>query len=152
MDFPSKVYVIYPLNDACEIAGAYVGMTRDVYARMLLHLQNRAKGNQSELHEMMRDNGFYYQILGDVKNMDDVHLEADWIAFFEKEGVKTYNYAKIKGNKTSRGEYKGGDSSNLIQMVDNRCRRVIVPCWGGSGVVWRLVKKDSTQNCVEVSA
>ena len=140
MIFPSKIYVIYPLDEKRNILGAYVGMSENVTKRLLAHCATIKNDTQEELHTLMKKNGFVYQVLDDVNSWDDMHLEADWIDFFDHVGVRTFNQAKKRGTKAFNFEFKGGDCLNLIREGNKTLTRAIAPHWGGYGVVWRMEK------------
>lgn len=138
MRLPSYIYVIYPFDDKGNIAGAYVGMSACVQQRMIQHCESKDK-NQQELHDLMNENGFTFQILDVVKTMDDTHLEADWIAFFDDLNIRTFNIMKKKGYVTNTGHISmGGNIQNLIRNPENMRFRVVCPTWKGNGVLWQL--------------
>lgn len=139
MKLPAQIYAIYPLNKDGKIAGVYVGRTNDVLHRLYQHTTPRnGKDNQEEFHSLMRENGFYYQVLDDVKVFAEGHLEKDWIKFFEMQDVKLFNKAQTTGYKTQKGEAKGGNAENLIRKQKDSLVRFSVPHWTGAGVVWRV--------------
>lgn len=87
MIFPRYVYAIYPYNQNGQYAGVYVGSTKDVRERIRLHLAKKKEDPQQELHDLMRQNGFEYEILDEVKGMSERDAEYKWVHHFLKFGV-----------------------------------------------------------------
>lgn len=139
MKIPAQIYAIYPLNKDGSIAGVYVGRTGDLHQRLYLHTTPKKNDDkQEEFHSLMKENGFYYQVLDDVKVFAERHLESDWINFFEMQDVKLFNKAQTTGYKMSKGEAKSGNAENLIRKQKDSLIRFSVPHWTGEGVVWRV--------------
>lgn len=117
MDYPRHVYAIYPYDESGEIAGVYVGSTSKLVKRINAHLTEK-KGSQEELHDLMRENGFTFQILDYIRDYSDVHVEYDWVDFFEHTDIKVFN------RKTKNKGY----------MVDI-FQKDAYPRWNGKSVV-----------------
>lgn len=117
------VYAIYPFDASGRIAGVYVGCTGDVKRRIELHLCNKSpKDKQAELHQMMRENGFFYQVLDMWKGgyyMD--YCEYDWIEFFKVSGANVFNFK----------ENEHADHTRCSRGKEH-------PIWTGGGVLWQL--------------
>lgn len=90
-DFKRIIYAIYPLDSDGNIAGVYVGMTRNLRQRIKGHMNDRHTENQMGFHSLMRDYGFYYQILENVEEYPDRRHEYDWIDYFKHMGVPVFN-------------------------------------------------------------
>lgn len=121
MKLPRYVYAIYPFDEDGKIAGVYVGATSNIRCRMKNHVNNMRQ--QQELHGMMRENGFTYQILETIKEYNDRHLEYDWMDFFkEKTPLRVFNI-----------------SDDCFAPDYKRCaRKYEHPIWTGGGVLWQL--------------
>ena len=138
MNVPAQIYAIYPLDGEGNIAGVYVGMTSDIQTRIYQHTIPKTNDVQDEFHSLMRENGFYFQVLDVVKELKDRHLEADWINFFELQDIKLFNKAKTKGYKLPRCKSPGGNAQNLIREWNRNLTKFFVPHWGGAGVIWQV--------------
>lgn len=116
-----KIYAIYPYNKDGEICGVYVGMTHDIYERMQNHYHNQTE-TQKELHTLMRENGFHYQILQEVESRDDEYKEFDWMDFF-----KTQTNIRLFNNRLGkRADFR------RIETLNTK------PIWNGGGIAWQL--------------
>lgn len=113
--YPRLVYALYPFDENGLIAGVYVGSAHDLEKRIGTHLTNHG-GNQLELHELMRNNGFSFQILDFVPNRTLSHIEYDWIDFFSRVNLRLFNERKWDG-----------DARNIYQMSTH-------PYWNGKSV------------------
>jgi len=121
MKLPRYVYAIYPLDGSGDIAGVYVGTTSNIRCRIKNHIST--KGQQTELHKMMRENGFMYQIVETISEYEDRHLEYDWIDFFKK---KTHLMVFNKMDDCFSADF-------------SRCEKPYgTPVWTGGGVAWQL--------------
>lgn len=120
--FPKQVYAIYPRDEQGNVAGVYVGSANDVNARFIGHMADHKC--QKELHDMMRHNGFTFQILGVENGYDETHLEYDWVDFFKKSGAHVFNQF-----------IKGGNA-------DVVCSGFSKPIWNGQGVVWEVKPRE----------
>lgn len=83
MGYPKLIYAIYPKKQNGDIAGVYVGSTSHLNVRITGHLRSQSP-EQSEFHKLMNENGYSVQILGQILDRDEAHLEFDWIDFFDK--------------------------------------------------------------------
>ena len=119
MKYPKTIYAIYPYDENGEVAGVYVGSSEMVKTRILAHRSNVR--TQLELHELMRKNGFTFQMLGVINDYEESHLEYDWAEFFTCMGLKVFNTLK----------YKNVNWKRLITDYS-------VPVWNGKGVTYRL--------------
>lgn len=117
---PREVYAIYPLDENGNIAGVYVGSSGDMENRFSVHLTSRGKF-QSELHNLMRQNGFTFQILDHIPNEEKNHIEYDWIDFFSHIDIRLFNERKYYGNHK-------GNSQNIFGQSAQ-------PYWNGNSVV-----------------
>lgn len=91
MKFPKKIYAILPYGSDGKIAGVYVGVTKNIKTRMANHLYDYSS-LQTELHNLMRENGFSYLVLGEAPHYRDGYLEYDWIDFFLKRtNLRVFN-------------------------------------------------------------
>ena len=122
MTFPSDVYAIYPYDEEGQVAGVYVGSAHNVQHRFNGHLQ--ARTHQKELHDLMRKNGFTFQILGKQNSYKESNLEYDWIDFFKQTNVKVFNSYIREGS------------------FENVCSGFSKPVWNGKGVVWKVKPKQ----------
>ena len=122
MNYPREVYAIYPYSDQGGVAGVYVGSAHDVHSRFKGHLTS--KTGQTELHDLMRRNGFTFQLLGTIKDYSESNLEYDWIDFFKKSGANVFNAYIREGN-----------SKNVYSKFSK-------PFWNGQSVVWTLKPKE----------
>lgn len=120
MRYPRKIYAIYPFDENGNIAGVYVGSSFDYEERIKGHFFSR-KVEQEYFHSLMRTNGFTFQLLGDIQDVRENHLEYDWMDFLNKSGVKVFN--SLVG-KTRSWE------DSLVGFLK--------PVWTGSGVTWKL--------------
>lgn len=127
MGNPVYVYAIYPFNENGDYAGVYVGATEKLKERLRVHRNNKqAQDKQSELHSLMREHGYTYQILEIITDYKDAHLEYDWIDFFEKQtSLKVFNTRKVY-----TPDYK-----NCTSRFSGAVGR---PVFVKGGVVWSL--------------
>ena len=81
-----KVYALFPFDEDGEIAGVYVGSSQNPLTRVRSHKNTQdGHGKQDVLHELMRENGFTYIFVDDIKTFKDAHVEYDWIDYFIKQ-------------------------------------------------------------------
>ena len=123
MHYPAQIYAIYPFKSDGTVAGVYVGSAYNVVTRINAHLLSKGK-NQSTLHDLMRANGFTFQILGEIKSYEQAHLEYDWMIFFKDSNVKVFN--------------------KVIDKVANSQevhQKFMFPVWNGQAVVWSMKEK-----------
>lgn len=91
--YPRKVYVIFPFNSDGTIAGVYVGSSYRVKERIECHKGDHQSKHMVELHDLMRENGFKYQIIDEIGDWRETHIEYDWIDFFKKKTtMKVFNF------------------------------------------------------------
>lgn len=86
MDFPKypkSVYVIFPHDASGQVAGVYVGSSGNAAKRIEIHVRNFH--SQTELHDLMRKNGFDWFVIDCIHDSSEKHLEYDWIDFFKKK-------------------------------------------------------------------
>lgn len=121
MYFPRQVYAIYPYNEQGEVAGVYIGSSQNVRERFGNHLSS--KHTQDELHRLMNEFGYTFQVLDTEHNYDETQLEYDWIDFFIKSKAKVFNKYTRDGNQ------------------ENVQTKFIKPFWNGKGVVWKMKPK-----------
>lgn len=125
MKYPKTIYAIYVFDENGDVIGVYVGSSENVKQRILAH-RTTTKAQQ-ELHELMRKNGFNFQLLGVINEYEEAHLEYDWVDFFTHMGVKVFNTLK----------YKNVNWKRLITDYS-------VPVWNGKSVTYRL-REDLAQ-------
>ena len=95
--YPKKVYIIFPFNEQGHIVGAYVGASFNVRRRLQCHLGTHCnQGLQTELHDLMRKNGFAYSIVDCIKTYVENYVEYDWIDFCERK-LKLHVFNNQKG-------------------------------------------------------
>ena len=86
MNYPKKVYALFPYDEKGDIAGVYIGVSGNLKDRLRVHLNTPSgKGNQDRLHELMRRNGYTFTVLDEVETWKDGHLEYDWLDFYIKK-------------------------------------------------------------------
>lgn len=90
------VYAIYPKDENGNIAGVYVGSSENVERRIKHHLNRMKKDPQPELHELMRTNGFTYEILEAMEDFRENYKEYKWIEAMSLKYSKVFN--KYLGN------------------------------------------------------
>lgn len=112
MEIYKKVYVIIPLDENGKAIGAYVGRTSDIYRRLRIHFYcKKDKGKQSELHELMRTNPYICLRIDTMKDINESHLEYDWIDFIGNVlGLKLFN------DDLGYGDYR--NISCIVKGVD----------------------------------
>lgn len=95
MNYPRKVYAIFPYDENHHIAGVYVGSTWNVEERIRCHKGDHKSLHMAELHDLMRRHGFIYKVMDEIKEWKDCHIEYDWIDYFmKKTDLKVFNYRK----------------------------------------------------------
>lgn len=96
--YPKEVYLIFPYDENGIIAGVYVGSSCFVSFRIAEHrytTENR-KDDQKELHKLMRDNGFTYLIVDEIKSWHESFTEYDWVDYFAKNyNIKIFNSPNV---------------------------------------------------------
>ena len=135
MNFPKKIYAIFPYGGDGRIAGVYVGVTKNIKTRMANHFYD-CSSLQPELHNLMRENGFSYLVLGEVPHYRDGYLEYDWIDFFLKRtNLRVFN--KSVGLSRCVRITPNADSSSPARLtaisMKSRPRRkriisTVIPC------------------------
>lgn len=83
--YPREVYLIFPFDEQGKIAGVYVGSSCCVSTRIYGHLTIKGYdtcGEQKELHELMRKNGFAYEVVDKIDKWQNSYIEYDWVDFF----------------------------------------------------------------------
>lgn len=101
MSYPKKVYVLFPFNKFGNIAGVYIGSSQDPEERMRIHKNtHNGHGKQDQLHELMRNNGFLYVVVDEIKTCKDTYIEFDWLDYFDKRTKLTIfnNFISPKAN------------------------------------------------------
>ena len=95
---PQYIYVIFPNDASGNVAGAYVGISYDVKGRVESHLHTYSTNPlQNELHQLMRENGFAYKVLGKATSYKEAYAEYDWIDFIERK-LKARLFNSKKGS------------------------------------------------------
>lgn len=93
MSYPKKVYALFPLNEKCDVAGVYIGSTENPKVRLKCHRNNKRKNDsQSELHDLMRANGYSFIVLDEIETPNENHIEYDWVDYFlKKTSLRVFN-------------------------------------------------------------
>ena len=118
------VYAIYPFDSNGNFSFVYVGSSSNPKRRIEIHVNNRQENDpQKELHELMRENGFTYQILEVTENAE---AEYNWIDFF----VKKTNLTVFNTRNAFTPDYH--DCYRCIDGI------VLKPVFVKGGVVWKL--------------
>lgn len=93
MNYPKKVYALFPYDENGNIAGVYVGAAKSPERRMKGHRYSKdGLGKQDELHQLMRKNGYTYAVVDEIDHWINNHIEYDWLDFFvKKTNLKIFN-------------------------------------------------------------
>lgn len=96
--YPKEVYIIFPYDSDGKIAGAYVGVTcLGVNRRIRLHINtHRDCGRQTELHDLMRNNGYTCIVVDQINSWKESSIEYDWIDYCEKK-MNLHMFNNLKG-------------------------------------------------------
>lgn len=118
------VYAIYPFDEKGNLAGVYVGKTKNLRNRIRAHYSTSPVNDpQITLHDLMRNNGFTFQLLEITFNPRTSYLvEEHWIDFFSHEDIKVFNVVKGINGDLKKCTRQNGFSGE--------------PVFNGGGVVW----------------
>ena len=83
------VYAVYPFDHDGDVLGVYVGSTWDVATRITGHLGTYK--THKDLHDAMRNNGYFVAVLDVFKPEGGNVVEYDWINCFIESGANVFN-------------------------------------------------------------
>lgn len=104
--YPKKIYAIFPHDKNGNTVGVYVGASARPEERIKNHAwENRKEPPLAEeLHQLMRENGFHYFILDEMKTYKDKNREYEWVQMFMSIQMKVFNTRTyLVGNKPETG-------------------------------------------------
>lgn len=143
MDERRYIYAIYPYDEKGEYAGVYVGSTRELKMRLGQHVRQNTKDAQAEMHELMRSNGYIWQIL-ETCDFSTRRREYEWVDFFRSTtDLKVFNQfdATSEGHTNiKRFLYESGYKSVYI-----------APMFAKGGVIWsRIITEKEAKICIRI--
>lgn len=95
--FPRYVYAIYPYDSEGNFAGVYVGQSEDVEKRITGHIYTSSHSAQDELHQLMKENGFEYEVLDVIRGEYELDIEYKWINHFSTfKGLQVFNARRME--------------------------------------------------------
>lgn len=88
---PKHIYAILPYDDDGKISSVYIGSAEDVGARIKSHLYESKNDAYSDLHDLMRKNGFEIFVI-DEMDLNTSWREYMWAKYFHDRGkLKVFN-------------------------------------------------------------
>lgn len=129
------VYAIYPKDENGNIAGVYVGSTVDIKMRINAHknlkVKRKANDPQYELHQLMRDNGFSYEVLDTITDDCEDYKEYKWMEVLSKKYPKVFN------------KYLGIEYEGKVDDIGNKIYQYLVQ---HDILVYELVKETQIKS------
>lgn len=91
--YPRWVYAIFPHGENGNTVGVYVGASAKPIERIRNHENSASEETPltKELHRLMRENGFHYFILDEIKSHKDKNREYEFIQMFMSIQMKVFN-------------------------------------------------------------